>query len=166
MRKVQFNPVDRLILTPMELVGALKLALMIFGVLFVLNQIGGHFGAVDFYAYIGAIIAGCVLGPFLLPWIPGRAFAFKGWLVGLIWAVCLNLLSGWPGELNSYWIKALAYLLILPSVSAFYTMNFTGSSTYTSLSGVQKEMQTAVPAIIISIGCGLILFLVSGFIRV
>jgi hypothetical protein len=33
-------------------------------------------------------------------------------------------------------------------------MNFTGCSTFTSLSGVQKEMRIAVPVIILSIVSG------------
>jgi hypothetical protein len=153
-------------LTPIELVGTLKVSFIIFGILFVLNQIGlGHFGTVDLYAYIGALITGCVLTPFLLPWIPGRAFAFKGWLLGLIWVACVNLLNGWPGDINYPWIRALAYLLTLPAVSSFYAMNFTGASTYTSLSGVLKEMRISVPAIIISIGCGIILFLINGIVE-
>jgi len=31
-------------------------------------------------------------------------------------------------------------------VSAFYTLNFTGCTTYTSRSGVKKEMRIAIPA--------------------
>ncbi|MHC4747932.1 MAG: mercury methylation corrinoid protein HgcA, partial [Planctomycetota bacterium] len=31
------------------------------------------------------------------------------------------------------------------AVASFVTMNFTGASTYTSLSGVKKEMRIAVP---------------------
>ncbi|HWJ02630.1 MAG TPA: mercury methylation corrinoid protein HgcA, partial [Verrucomicrobiae bacterium] len=45
MRTVNFPFIDRLVLTPIELVSALKPTLMIFGILFVLNAIGlGHFG--------------------------------------------------------------------------------------------------------------------------
>ena len=31
--------------------------------------------------------------------------------------------------------------MLLPALSGFLTMNFTGSSTYTSLSGVDREMK-------------------------
>jgi hypothetical protein len=86
-----------LVLTPIELVGTFRVSLMIFGVLFILNSLGtGSFGAVDLYGYIGSLLAGCVLVPLLLPWIPGRAFAWKGWTVGILWAVCVNILNGWP----------------------------------------------------------------------
>jgi hypothetical protein len=166
MRTVRFSAYDRLVLTPVELVSVSKVSLMIFGILFLLNLLGvGPFGLIDFYAYMGAILVGCVLTPVLLPWIPGRAFAWKGWLVGFIWAVFVNVLNGWPTVPLYSVLRALGYLLILPSVSAFYAMNFTGSTTFTSFSGVLKEMRIAVPAITVSIALGIVLILVNSFIK-
>ncbi|MHB8075375.1 mercury methylation corrinoid protein HgcA [Desulfosporosinus fructosivorans] len=168
MRTVRSSAYDRLVLTPVELVGTFKISLMIFGVLFLLNLLGlGPFGLVDFYGYMGAVIVGCVITPVLLPWIPGRAFAWKGWLLGFIWAVIVNVLNGWNGwtAIPQYSIlRALGYLFVLPSISAFLAMNFTGSSTFTSFSGVLKEMKIAVPAIIISIVIGVVLILLNSFI--
>ena len=43
-------------------------------------------------------------------------------------------------------------------------MNFTGASTYTSFSGVVKEMKIALPLIIISTVAGIILLLIKTFI--
>lgn len=166
MRTVRFSAYDRLVLTPMELVSTFKISLIIFGILFLLNLIGvGSFGLVDFYAYMGAVIVGCVLTPVLLPWIPGRAFAWKGWLVGFIWAVIVNVLNGWPDAPQYSLLRVLGYLLILPSASAFFAMNFTGASTFTSFSGVLKEMKIAIPAIIISIFLGTVLILVNSVIK-
>jgi hypothetical protein len=165
MREVRFTVRDRLVLTPMQLAGAAKTSLLIFGVLFLLNLAGiGPFGLTDFYAYAGALIVGCVITPVLLPWIPGRAFAWKGWLGGLFWAIAVNLLNGWPQTPAYSVVRALAYILILPSVAAFYAMDFTGSSTYTSLSGVLKEMKAAVPAIAVTISLGVILLIINSFI--
>jgi acetyl-CoA decarbonylase/synthase complex subunit gamma len=42
-------------------------------------------------------------------------------------------------------------------------MNFTGASTYTSLSGVKKEMKWAVPLEIVGGVVGLVLWLGSRF---
>jgi hypothetical protein len=42
-------------------------------------------------------------------------------------------------------------------------MNFTGASTYTSFSGVIKEMKIAIPAIILSLAVGVILILIKTF---
>jgi hypothetical protein len=42
-------------------------------------------------------------------------------------------------------------------------MNFTGSSTYTSLSGVDREMKIALPAMLLSTAAGVVLLLVNDF---
>ena len=165
MRTVKFSIYDRMVLTPLELVSTFKPSLIIFGVLFLLNLIGvGPFGLVDFYAYLGAVIVGCVVTPILLPWIPGRAFAWKGWVLGGIWAVLVNVFNGWPLEPGFSLLKALGYLLILPPLSGYLAMNFTGASTYTSFSGVLKEMKIAIPALIISVSLGALLIVLNSFI--
>ncbi len=167
MRTVTFTFRERIVLTPMELVGSLKLLLIVFGIFFILNAIGlGHYGIVDLYAVLGTVLVGCILAPALLPWIPGRAFAFKGGLLGFLWAAGVCFLNGFPGVPSFGWLKAISFLLILTSVSAFCTMNFTGASTYTSLSGVDKEMKIALPMMLIATAIGVILLLVNDFILV
>ncbi|KNY29400.1 mercury methylation corrinoid protein HgcA [Pseudobacteroides cellulosolvens] len=165
MRTVKFSTYDRLVLTPMELVPTFKVSMIVFGILFLLNLIAAKpFGMVDFYGYAGAVITGCVLAPVLLPWIPGKAFAWKGWLLGFLWAIAVNIINGWP-QLPSYsLVRALGYMLILPAVSSFYAMNFTGSSTCTSFSGVLKEMKMAIPIIIAMIALGAVMILLNSFI--
>lgn len=166
MRRIKFNLMDRLILTPMELVGTVKTSLMILGILFLLNLLTVNpFGIIDFYAYAGALIAGCVITPVLLPWIPGRAFSWKGWLMGFLWTLAVISLNGGIISPSFGVLKELGYLLVLPSISAFYAMNFTGSSTYTSFSGVLKEMRKAIPPTIVTIGIGAVLLLVGSFIK-
>lgn len=162
MRTVKFTIWDRLVLTPVELVSAVKSSLMIFGILFLLNLfVARPFGLKDFIAYIGAVVTGTVFTPMLLPLIPGRAFAWKGWLLGLLWTLCFIWCSGWftSGSL----LLAIGYLFVLPAVSAYLAMNFTGSSTYTSFSGVIKEMKIAVPLMVISTVIGVVLLLVNSF---
>lgn len=167
MREVRFNIIDRAVLTPVEVVSTFKTAILVFGIMFIINLFAVNpFGIVDFYAFIGALLAGCVITPLLLPWIPVRAFSAKGWIMGLIWAAAVNVLNGWPAAPQYGTLKTAAYLLILPSVSAFYAMNFTGSSTYTSFSGVIKEMKAAVPAIAVSIAIGIVLLLVNSLIHI
>lgn len=86
MRTVKFTAWDRLVLTPVELVAATKTSLMVFGVFFLINLFAARpFGLTDFIAYAGAVVMGTVITPVLLPLIPGRAFAWKGWLLGLLW---------------------------------------------------------------------------------
>jgi len=167
MRTVNFTTYDRLVLTPMELIGSLKVSMMVFGVLFLLNlMVANPFVHIDFYAYIGALLVGTVITPVLLPWIPGKAFAWKGWLLGLIWGITLNLMNGWLVSPSYSMVRGIGYILVLSSVASFYAMNFTGASTYTSFSGVLKEMKVAVPAIIISISVGLLLILLNSFLTI
>lgn len=162
MRTVKFTILDRLVLTPVELVSAAKSSLMIFGIIFLLNLfVARPFGLKDFIAYTGAVVTGTVITPMLLPLIPGRAFAWKGWLLGLLWTLGFIWCSGWftSGSL----LLAIGYLFVLPAVSAYLAMNFTGSSTYTSFSGVIKEMKIAVPLMVISTVVGVVLLLVNSF---
>jgi hypothetical protein len=161
MRTVRFTFRDRAVLTPMELVGAMTPVLIAFGILFILNAVGfGHYGSADFYGILGAIFVGAVLTPMLLPWVPGRAFSLKGAILGFVWAVGFLLLNGFPNPAFG-WLKAAAYFLLLPALSGFLTMNFTGSSTYTSLSGVDREMKFAVPAQLVAAVGAILLLLVS-----
>lgn len=166
MRTVRFTIGDRIVLTPMELVGSIMPLLVTFGVLFILNVIGiGHYGWTDFYGIIGAVLVGAVVSPILLPWLPGRAFSFKGGILGLIWAICFLFMNGIPSVPDFGWLKAIAYLLLLPTLSGFLTLNFTGSSTYTSLSGVDREMKTAIPIMFFAALFAILLMLASDLIR-
>lgn len=166
MRTVKFTIRDRLVLTPLELVGSLKPLLIALGFLFIWNAIGiGHYGAADLIGILGAVLTGAVITPVLLPWVPGRAFSFKGGLLGLIWAAVFLLVFGIPDITEFGWLKAAAYFVLLPSVSAYITMNFTGSSTYTSLSGVDREMKYAVPIMLFAAAGALLLLLAGDFIR-
>ena len=166
MRAVRFNPWDRLILTPIELAGVLKPALILLGILFIITLVRGGSApfsiilgktAVGFIPFLGAILAGVFFTPLLLPVIPGRAFAWKGWLLGLAWTVLyLRLTTPWHE-----WKTVLLYLLLLPPMASFLAMNFTGASTFTSLSGVVKEMKIALPLQVISAGLGILVLILT-----
>ncbi|MCL2606854.1 MAG: acetyl-CoA synthase subunit gamma, partial [Coriobacteriia bacterium] len=119
------------------------------------------FGAEDFFAYTVAILIGAVVAPTLLPVIPGRAFAFEGWLLGVIGVAGIAWGYGWFS--SPYLLLGIGYMLVLPAYAAFLTMSFTGASTHTSPSGVLKEMRIAVPPIIISTAVGIALLLVKAF---
>ncbi len=160
MRTVRFTLADRIVLTPMELVEGAKTSLMIFGILFLLNLFAVRsFGVYDLASYAGAILTGSVITPVLLPFIPGKAFSWKGWLMGLLWTAFALWQFGWFQ--NGYWLLSAGYMLLLPSISAYIAMNFTGCSTYTSPSGVLKEMKLALPLIIGSSILGILLILIN-----
>ena len=158
MRTVQFNMWDRLVLTPMELVPALKYTLPVFGVMLATNQFAPNpFDKADYLSLAGSILSGSVATPVLLPYIPGKTFAFKGWLVGLGSTVKSLILTGKLNKKNL--LLSAGHLLLFPAISSFLAMNFTGASTYTSPSGVNKEMKKALPFIVGAavIGAGLTL---------
>lgn len=165
MREVQFTLKDRAVLTPVDLVQWMKPLLILFGILFLLNAFGlSQFGAIELLAFFGAVVTGCVLTPILLPWIPGRAFTFKGALLGLLWTAAVIGIGGGITQIGIP--ESLSFLCLLPSVSAYTAMNFTGSSTYTSPSGVNKEMRITIPVMLVSSICGAILLLISGILKV
>ena len=153
MRDVHFDLKDRAVLIPMELVPALKFVPVILLLVTAVHLIhGGGFSTAmleDVGAFAGAIAVGAVFVQIFLPWIPFRSFALKGWLLGLLYAAGLNL--------TGLAVNPVSNFLLLPPLSAFLALNFTGSTTFTSLSGVQKEIRYATPVMIISALSGLVL---------
>lgn len=164
MREVQFDLWDRVILIPMELVPALKYTLPVFGVMLLANQfIPKPFDKTDYAALGCSVLAGSVLTPALLPYIPGRAFAWKGWLLGL---GCTIKILGFTGKLRKgSLLLSAGHLLLFPAISSFLAMNFTGASTYTSPSGVNKEMKKALPFIVGAAAIGAALTIGMHFIK-
>ena len=151
MRLVRFGLKDRFVLTALELTNPSKYLIILTVILWVIGLVGPRLLSWNrWYPYLGAILVGTFFVPILLPWIPGRAFAWKGWLLGIVWAGFVNFQQGLLPSAGGPWAPAAVNFLLLPAISAFLAMGFTGSSTYTSLSGVLKEMRYAVPAIVIS----------------
>jgi acetyl-CoA decarbonylase/synthase complex subunit gamma len=169
MRKVNFGLIERIKLIPNDfmygkyyLAGAMALFFIISGVS------GGGFSYKGFYREGGpavlkiflAYFSGIILTPILLPYIPGRHFSFKGFLTGFLVFLCLALLK----SAGNNFIEILSWFFIITTVSSFMAMNWTGSSTYTSLSGVRKEMKISVPLQIGFALIGIVLQVVGKFI--
>ncbi len=160
MRRKRFPLKERVVLIPIELVAALKYLAMLLPAFWLLDGIlGPHRFWINVLkgspmtagALSGAVFAGTVLTPILLPWLPGRAFSFKGAVAGGLVFMALML---YPLSNMAAWalrLEAAAWFFISLALSAFLGMNFTGASTYTSLSGVKKEMKYALP---MEIGAG------------
>ncbi len=170
MRLKIFTTWERIVLIPMELVEALKAGLAVILIFFLLAFLGNsggiwlRHGFLAAGAILAAILAGAVLTPLLLPWLPGRAFSLKGLDLGVLASAVLMVL-GWNGRVT--WLgrlELLAWVFLIPAASAYLAMNFTGASTYTSLSGVRKEMRWALPLQMGAGIVGLILWLGSNFI--
>ncbi len=166
MRKVTFNLLDRIKLTPVDFVYARYKLLAAFALVFIvsgLNRSGISFSqAIDkgFSAILNiflAYLAGIVITPILLPYLPFKKFAFKGLVCGLILSAILYCLN----KLGDNYFEISSWILIISGISSFMAMNFTGASTFTSLSGVKKEMKVAVPVQISFALVGLILLIIS-----
>jgi len=163
MRLVRFSLKDRLVLTPVEIGMVLASKGFLLGLaLWIVGRFWVKPLAFSLPAVLVAILIGAVVVPALLPWIPGRAFSLKGWLVGMLWALGFLAMRGLPAAAGG-WLSAAAYLLILPALSAFIAMGFTGSSPITSLSGVVKEMKTAVPLMLLAVVLGAAAYIASAF---
>jgi hypothetical protein len=168
MRKVTFNFSDRLKLTPVDIVYARYKLLAAFALIFLLSGVNNH-GislAQSFHKglpgmlYIAlAYFTGIVITPMVLPYIPVKMFAFKGYIAGIVLSFILFLSNNFGNTIP----ETISWFLLLPAIASFMAMNFTGASTFTSLSGVKKEMRTFVPIQISSAGIGLILFVISNF---
>ncbi len=151
MRRVTFTASERLVLTPVELVNARWQIFWGLLVLFLLGGFGPEFfsfsaawsrGGAAVLTGLAGLVTGAVLVPLFLPWLPGQAFAFKGAIAGLVVGFCAVMT--WSGSLT--WLNSLALLIAMTAVSSWFAMHFTGSSTFTSPSGVEKEMRKAIPA--------------------
>lgn len=153
MRIMKFGFIDRLVLTPMELMPVMKKisgpALILLAVLG-LEPAGIIFdsawttGVPVLLLALAGIMAGAFLTPLLLPLIPSRSFALKGFLTGI--AVNALLVHGAglvPG--GDAYLTAFTYLLF-PVLSSYLALQFTGATVYTGISGVKKELKYALPA--------------------
>ena len=169
MRKVNFGFTDRAMLIPVDFVSGKLYLLAALTIIFIISGIGSTgislHQALDhgFPAMLNILLAytaGIVFTPILLPYLPGRTFSLKGCISGLILSVILFL----TGMIGTSFPEAISWVLIITAISSFLSMNFTGSSTYTSLSGVKKEMKLAVPFQISFSALGLIILVISKFI--
>jgi uncharacterized membrane protein len=163
MRRVRFTLRDRLILVPVELAHVLLPMLIAAVVLFFIG------GAQVAAGVVAATLAGVVLFPILLPWLPTPNFSTKGFILGGLVALpfagasFLNSLSivSWPRAGS-----ALVYLLAIPAATAYLALNFTGSTTFTSKSGVRREIFSYIPMMAWMFGAAVVLAIALTLFRV
>lgn len=148
MRELTFTFRERLVLTPIEIIVGMKslpfvglpLALLagFSAASFSLNRV-----LVALALYILAVISGTFVTPLLLPQLPGRMFAVKGAITGLVCSLaCAAMMGASPAVGRS---DLAVMVLVMSAVSAFFAMNFTGSTPFTSPSGVRREMHRSLP---------------------
>ncbi len=156
MRELSFSFAERAVLIPIELVVGLKSVLFVGFPLAILAGLNpGGFDWQCFVAatavYLGAVVCGTVLVPLLLPFLPGRMFSVKGAAIGVAAAVLLTAVLEHPSVFDR-----AALLLIMAAVSSFYAMNFTGSTPFTSPSGVRREMALSLPCMAWAAALGIV----------
>ncbi len=169
MRRKHFPLRDRLALIPVELSATLRWLALLLPALLLLGGLAGgpSYGAAVLAhglpaaaAVLAGVLAGAVVAPVMLPWLPGRAFSVKGLVPGVVAAAAVILAAGDPSTWSGR-LEAVAWLLMAAAGSAFLAMGFTGSSTFTSLSGVRREMRVAVPMEIAGAAVGAVLWVAA-----
>jgi hypothetical protein len=167
MSIMQFGMADRIVLTPMEINPAMKqypwfaaTVLIIFG----LQPTGIVFasawsGGLPFLILgLIAVLAGALLTPALLPYVPFRSFAIKGWIMGMAAVLLAFALLG-PGMVPGSLLMAVV-LILFPALSSYIALQFTGSTTFTGMSGVKKELKIGIPLYTAAVGVSLVLLVV------
>jgi len=150
MRMVTFPLKERAVLIPVELFLLGKLLLITLMAAFVLSGFGPDLfsfsaawsrGLAAVCATVFGILAGSAVVPLILNQLPWREFWPKGALTGVVAGViCVLLFSNSIGLLESS-----ALILWTTAISSYLAMNFTGSTPYTSPSGVEAEMCKGIP---------------------
>ncbi|MCD4719177.1 MAG: hypothetical protein K8S13_04860 [Desulfobacula sp.] len=169
MRQVTFDLYERFILTPVEIQIVLKPALITALVLFIISGFGpGIFsfsmawerGVVSFFALAAGIFSGAFVTPVLLPFIPSREFALKGIISGSMFAILLLVFM--TSAIHGI-ADCLALFLFSVTISSFLAMNFTGTTPFTSPSGVEKEMKRYIPVQLVCLVISSGLWIYSAF---
>ena len=157
MRLVRFNLHDRLILVPIELTH------MILPTLFIMALLYFFSGPIPAIAALAIIVTGLMLFPVIIPWLPTPNFSTKGFILGILIALPFFLVALFTPPAPAWWKslgRAFPYLLVMPSLVAFITLNYTGATPFTSKSGVAREIFSYFPAMFWMFCAGAIIGLV------
>jgi hypothetical protein len=152
MRQVRFDWLDRVVLVPVEVANTLAPLAVAAAVAFWL------FGPRAALATAVSVWAGVILFPLVLPWLPTADLTIKGWILGTL----VMLPFAWanvPRELTAPWAQFAAFastMLAPPVVTAYIALNFTGSTTYTSWTGVRKEINRYTRWLAGAFACGIV----------
>lgn len=143
MRRVKFPLIDRIVLIPVEFVASILPMV----VMAIAGFLAG--GLPMALAAIITFLTGTILFPVLMPFIPTKDYSTKGLLLGLIVALPFAGYTILSGPANSWvtYVSAVPFLLIMPPIVAYLSLNFTGATPYPSRTGVRKEIYTYIPVI-------------------
>lgn len=160
MREVTFTLKERAEVIPVELVLSRRPLTWVLLAALIMSCVGPDFSLarildrwlVAVTATGLAYVGGTILFPLLLPHLPTRVFSLGGAALGLFCALPLLLFHAPPQSLAGAGMWTVA-------ASAWMALNFTGSTPFTSPSGVEKEMRQAIPVL-----AGFVLLAVISFV--
>ncbi len=144
-RTVTFNWKERLVLTPVELLMSLRFTAAIYPLQLLWHWLSTgslSFGAafMQTLAWVLMLFVGAVLFPLCLPLLPTKGFATKGAILGLPAVLLVMVSRSWfvlGNDLLQLTALSIGYLICI----SYLTLNFTGSTTFTSFSGVAYEVK-------------------------
>jgi hypothetical protein len=157
MRRVHFKLADRMVLIHVELIKLLPYLVITSAILYLVSGPLAASGAA------AAVLAGIVLFPILLPYLPTKDFSSKGFILGGLIALPFAFAAYQYSTDAAVWLRllrALAPILIMPPVTAFISLNFTGSTTFTSVTGVRREIFTYGPVMVRMFASGIVLLII------
>jgi hypothetical protein len=165
MRTIEFSSFDRLILTPMEINPAMKKFPWFAGgflLLFGLEPAGILFrnawfsGRPFLLLLLLAVMSGAFITPLLLPVLPFRSFAMKGWFTG----IAVTAVGVTAANLITAPLLLVTAAIFFPALSSYIALQFTGSTTFTGMSGVKKELKIAMPVYFAAAGVSALLLVI------
>jgi hypothetical protein len=90
-------------------------------------------------------------------------------ILGGIVALPFALMTFLSNPNAALWLRvvgALTFLLSLPPITAFLALNFTGATTFTSRTGVRREMFAYIPVMAWMFGAGIALTIARAAIKI
>lgn len=158
MRRVTFPWKDRAVLTPVEVMLSLKYLIPVSIILFFIA------GTMGVLVSVVAVLGGAVLFPLLLPYLPTREFSSKGLILGALLSLPFIAKVTLDGNVSGLALVFLvpAVALVMSPVVGYMALNFTGCSTYTSRTGVRKEIFRWMPVMVALLIIGLSMLVISG----
>lgn len=169
MRQVKFDFKDRAKLIPLNIVQNFKYCLFALALLLIINIAGSltrgleisiiRAALVQSIPALCGIIVAAVVFPLVFPLLPFKPFSLKGATLSLIFvAVWFWVMNYWFISATMYFI---GYGLVISALITNISLNFTGSTTYTSFSGVVKETLWALPICILTAVIGIVVMIMS-----
>ncbi len=142
MRRVTFTLKERMILAPLEMILYSRYAVLFILFTIILNAISSIFARTYTnkmltsgieYGVMGLVIS-TIIFPLMLPILPFKSFSYNGYLLAIILIVRLMMAPIYPQlSLNILFVTVLLLFI------GYVTFNYTGSTPFTSQSGVEIE---------------------------